>query len=57
MAETEEKRKKHPEIYILLFFGLEANDVIKLGYSKNTVYKYMGEMPQIRSDLKKLMVR
>lgn len=57
MAETEEKRKKHPEIYILLFFGLEANDIIKIGYSKNTVYKYMGEMTELKANIKKLLIK
>lgn len=54
MAElnSNEKRKRHPEIYILLLFGFKPKEIINMGYSKVTVYKYNTELPEVLKNLR-----
>ena len=49
-------RKKQPEIYILFFLGFKPQEIIKLGYSEGTTYKYHKEYPKIIENLKSVLV-
>lgn len=53
MAEIEEKRERHIEIYLLLLLKFTPQEIINLGYKLNTVYKYNKEFPKIMEQLKK----
>ena len=59
-VETKKKdgtpRQKQPAIYLLLMLGFKPQEIIKLGYSEGTTYKYNKEYPKIIENLKSNLV-
>ncbi len=48
-------RKSHPELYILLFLGIDVQRLEKKGYSINTIYAYNRKLPGIRKKLNEMI--
>ena len=51
------ERSVKPEIYLLLLLRFKPEEIAKLGYSKQTIYKYSSKMNQIIERLKVALAR
>jgi hypothetical protein len=47
----------HPEIYFLLSRRLTPGDLIWLGYSRTTVYRYISHYPLVQRALKEALAK
>ena len=43
------KGVSQPAIWLLLFKGLTAKQIIALGFKENTVYNYMAKFPEVKA--------
>ena len=42
---------RRAEIWLLLFAGIKPANIIKMGYAKNSVYKFSKEMDEARKNI------
>ena len=49
------RRQSHPELWMLLMFGVKPDVLIKRGYSKATVYSYSRRIPAARKRINELI--
>jgi len=51
------KSTARPEIYILLLLGFEPIELMNMGFSKGSVYKYNAELPKVILRMKEALRR